>query len=132
MQRSIFFAPAILFLVCVPALAEEANKTFANKVRPLLESKCFDCHSSRADEVKSNLKLDTLEDLLKGGANGPAVVAGDLENSFLLKAIRYQEADYQMPPAGRLSDEDIQLIEQWVKELGSTANKRGKQSRPAR
>lgn len=129
MQRSIFVTAAAL-LACLPVRAEEANNTFAKRVRPLLESKCFDCHSSRADEVKSNLKLETLEDVLKGGANGPAVVPGDLENSFLLKAIRYEEADYQMPPAGRLSDADIQLIEQWVKELGAMANKRGNKKEP--
>lgn len=129
MQRLTFLAAAVFVLAGIPAFADEGNQTFARKIRPLLESKCFDCHSSRADEVKSNLKLDTLEDVLKGGANGPAVVAGDVENSFLLKAIRYQEADYQMPPAGRLSDEDIKLVENWVKELGA-ASKRGKSLAP--
>lgn len=118
----------ILIAASGTALAEEANQTFARKIRPLLEAKCFDCHSARADEVNSNLKLDSLEDILKGGANGPAVIPGDIENSFLLKAIRYQEDDYQMPPAGRLSDEDIQLVERWVKELGATANQRGQKS----
>jgi mono/diheme cytochrome c family protein len=123
------FVAISVFLLLASAQAEEPNQTFARKIRPLLESKCFDCHSSRADEVKSNLKLESLEDILKGGANGPAVVPGDVENSFLLKAIRYQEADFQMPPAGRLSDEDIHLVEQWVKALGAAENKRGKNSR---
>ncbi len=104
--------------------AEEASQLFARKVRPLLESKCFDCHSSRAEDVKSGLKLDTLDDILKGGAMGPAVVPGDAEASFLLKALRYEEADYQMPPAGKLSDEDIQLVEQWIRQLSPATNKR--------
>lgn len=104
--------------------AEETSQLFKSKVRPLLESKCFDCHSAKADEVKSGLKLDTLEDILKGGASGPAVVPGDPEASFLLKALRYEEADYQMPPAGKLSDEDIQAVAQWIRELANTAAKR--------
>jgi hypothetical protein len=58
-----------------------------------------------------------MDQVLKGGATGPAVVAGDVENSFLLRAIRYQEDDFQMPPSGRLPDEDIALVEAWVKAL---------------
>jgi cytochrome c553 len=108
----------------VPTKAEEGSQLFAKKVRPLLERKCFDCHSSKAEEVKGNLKLESLESILKGGDNGPAVVAGDVEMSFLLRAIRYEEADYQMPPAGKLSDEDIKLLEQWVRSLSEASNKR--------
>lgn len=114
---------AILALGVAPLRAEEASQLFARKIRPLLETKCFDCHSSRAEDVKSGLKLDTLDDILKGGAMGPAIVPGDAEASFLLKALRYEEADYQMPPAGKLSDEDIQLVEKWIRELSTTTNK---------
>jgi mono/diheme cytochrome c family protein len=102
----------------------EASQLFARKVRPLLESKCFDCHSSRADDVKSGLKLDSLEEILKGGAMGAAVVPGDPEASFLLKALRYEEADYQMPPAGKLSDDEIGLVEEWIRQLSTTSTKR--------
>lgn len=95
---------------------------FEAKVKPLLAHHCYDCHSEKASELKGNLKLDSLEGIMKGGANGPGVVAGDLENSFLLRAIRYQEADYQMPPAGRLSDEEIAVVEAWVKGLKDPKN----------
>src|SRR5688572_19502326 len=87
--------------------ADDAEELFKKSIRPLFERKCFECHSSKADELKGNLKLESLDDILKGGATGPAVIAGDTENSFLLRAIRYQEDDYQMPPSGRLSDKDI-------------------------
>ena len=99
--------------------ADDADELFKKSVRPLLARKCFECHSAKADELKGNLKLETLEDILKGGATGPAVIAGDVENSFLLRAIRYQEDDFQMPPSGRLPDEDIALVEKWVKALTS-------------
>ena len=74
-------------------------------------------NSSKADELKGNLKLETLEQVLKGGASGPAIIPGDVENSFLLRAIRYQEDDYQMPPRGRLPDEEVAKIEKWVAAL---------------
>jgi hypothetical protein len=115
---------AFLLAGIAESRAEEASQLFARKIRPLLESKCFDCHSSRADDVKSGLKLDTLDDILKGGAMGAAVVPGDPDASFLLKALRYEEADYQMPPAGKLSDEDILLVERWIREMSPTAAKR--------
>ena len=102
--------------------ADDSDKLFKDSIRPLFERKCFDCHSSKAEEVKGNLKLETLESILKGGDQGPAIVAGDAENSFLVRAIRYEVEDFQMPPAGRLSDEDIALVEKWIKSLGS-ANK---------
>lgn len=105
--------------------AEDAAEAFKKNVRPLLERKCFDCHSSKAEELKGALKLETVDDLLQGGATGPAIVPGDVENSFLLRAIRYQEDDFQMPPSGRLSDEDIALVEKWVESL-----KPAKEERP--
>ena len=113
-------------LVVAPAIAAEADAVFEKSVRPLLESKCFDCHSARSDELKGNLRLDSLEGILTGGDNGPAIVAGDVENSFLLRAIRYQEADYQMPPSGRLEDSDIRAVETWVKLLEASAKPRKK------
>jgi mono/diheme cytochrome c family protein len=108
-----------LLCFAAPASSDDAAEQFKKSVRPLFERKCFECHSAKADELKGNLKLETLDDILKGGATGPAVIAGDTENSFLLRAIRYQEDDYQMPPAGRLEDKDIELVEKWVKSLKS-------------
>jgi hypothetical protein len=107
----------ITMAIVGPAAADDADSLFKNSVRPLLARKCFECHSAKADELKGNLKLETVEDILKGGATGPAVIAGDIENSFLLRAIRYQEDDFQMPPSGRLPDKDIALVEKWVKAL---------------
>jgi mono/diheme cytochrome c family protein len=104
--------------------ADEAAMLFEKSVRPLFERKCFECHSSKADELKGKLKLETIEQVLKGGATGPAVIAGDVENSFLLRAIRYQEDDFQMPPSGRLPDEDIALVEKWVKALKTAERQR--------
>lgn len=114
---------SLSFAWCVPSLhgaADDSDKLFKDSVRPLFERKCFDCHSSKADELKGNLKLESLESILKGGDQGPAIVAGDPETSFLIRAIKYEVEDFQMPPAGRLSDEDIALVAKWIKSLGPT------------
>ncbi len=113
---SVVISLVVLFPGAV-VLGADPAALFDEKVKPLLTHHCYDCHSEKSKELKGNLKLDSLAGILKGGSNGPAVIAGDVENSFLLRAIRYQEADYQMPPRGRLSDEEIAGIEAWVKAL---------------
>src|SRR5688572_1644843 len=89
---------------------------FENKVRPVLAENCYSCHSQKSEKVKGGLFLDTKDGLLKGGDNGPAIVAGDPEKSLLIKAIRYTDANLQMPPKDKkLSTEQIADFEAWVK-----------------
>ena len=109
-------------LACSLAVAQDAKTQFEKTVRPLFERKCFQCHSSKADELKGNLKLETLELILKGGDQGPAVVAGD-KDSFLLAGHPLRGRGFQMPPSGRLEDKDVALIEKWVKTLGDEAKR---------
>lgn len=106
-----------ILLATSAGLAAEDDRAFTESVRPLFERKCFECHSAKAEELKGNLRLETVEQVLKGGATGPAIVPGDTENSFLLRAIRYQEDDFQMPPSGRMTDEEVALVEKWVRSL---------------
>ena len=103
-------------LMAGSSVAADSDATFSQKVKPLLQRKCFECHSSKSDELKGNLKLESVDDILKGGDSGPAVKAGD-DDSLLLKVIRYQVEDKQMPPSGKLDDEDIRVIAEWVKGL---------------
>jgi len=89
---------------------------FENKVRPLLAKECYKCHSTQSEKVKAGLLVDSREGLLKGGNTGPAVVPGNPEKSLLITAVRYTDADLQMPPKGKkLSDEQIADLEAWVK-----------------
>jgi len=105
---------------------------FEQRIRPLLAHKCYECHSSESKELQGSLLVDSRTTLRRGGTKGPAVVAGDVEHSLLIEAVRYTNEDMQMPPDGKLSDADIADLEHWVK-LGapdprSTATKHlGKQ-----
>ena len=69
---------------------------FEAKIRPVLVSQCYSCHSSRNNDVKGGLALDTREGLLKGGDSGPSIVVGDPDKSLLIKAL--QHTDLEMPP----------------------------------
>ncbi|NBR84872.1 MAG: DUF1553 domain-containing protein [Proteobacteria bacterium] len=119
--------PALLLsalLVCAVPIGRAATVKAAigdlafyeQSVRPLLAAACFECHSHEAKKFKGGLALDSTAAVLKGGDTGPAVVPGDLEKSLLIKAVRYTDADLQMPPKNkRLSAEQIAVLEQWVK-----------------
>ena len=97
-------------------LTPAQTQFFESKIRPIFADKCFKCHSAQAEKVKAGLLLDSREGVLKGGETGPAVVPGDPEKSLLIKAVRYTDADLQMPPKGsKLSDEQIADLEAWVK-----------------
>lgn len=116
---------AAIILLCASSLfvarAEDklepaAVEFFENKIRPVLAENCYSCHSQKSEKVKGGLFLDTKDGLLKGGDNGPAIVAGDPEKSLLIKAIRYTDANLQMPPKDKkLSTEQIADFEAWVK-----------------
>ena len=57
--------------------------------------------ASKAPRVKGGLLLDTREGVLKGGDTGPAIKPGDVEQSLLIKAVRYDGEKLRMPPKGK-------------------------------
>jgi hypothetical protein len=89
---------------------------FENRIRPVLAQNCYKCHSQQSEKVKGGLLLDTREGVLKGGENGPSIVPGNPDKSLLIKAVRYNDADLQMPPkGGKLADAAIADLENWVR-----------------
>jgi hypothetical protein len=88
---------------------------FERKIRPVLAEICYECHSARATKLKGDLLLDSRAGVLKGGSRGPAVVAGDLEQSLLLQAIRQTDPKLKMPPNRKLSAEQIADFEEWIR-----------------
>ena len=71
---------------------------FENRIRPVLVEHCYQCHSAEATKVGGALIMDTKEEFLKGGIDGPVVVPGDPDASLLIQAVRYDHPERQMPP----------------------------------
>lgn len=86
---------------------------FEAKIRPLLADRCYECHSGASEELQGGLRLDHGTALRSGGDSGPAVAPGKPDESLLIRAVRYEENE--MPPDGRLSEDEIRLLERWVK-----------------
>jgi mono/diheme cytochrome c family protein len=123
MKRSSFSFGLVLggiSLGAATALAQAPSQAgtefFENKIRPIFVNNCYKCHSSQAAKLKGGLSLEYHESILKGGDDGPAVVPGDPEKSLLIKAVRYQDPDLQMPPKNsKLPDAQIADLVAWVK-----------------
>lgn len=107
----------VLACLLIPVTAGQASQEtdfFENKIRPLLEEHCLQCHATKT-KVRGGLLLDSAEGWQKGGDTGPALIPGDPAQSLLIQAVRYGNPDLQMPPDGKLPEEAIQLLEDWVK-----------------
>src|SRR2546421_26423 len=88
-------------------LNPDGTEFFERNIRPILVEKCYSCHSAASGKSKGNLLLDSQPAMLKGGDNGPALVAGDPEKSRLIEAVRWNNPDLQMPPKKKLTDQQI-------------------------
>ena len=84
---------------------------FETKVRPILVANCYECHAG--DEPKAQLRLDSRATILAGGESGPAITPGKPDDSLLVEAIHY--ASFEMPPDGKLADDKIATLTEWVR-----------------
>ena len=89
---------------------------FENEIRPLLVVSCYGCHSSQAQKLRGEFRLDSRAALLTGGPSGPALVPGNPDDSLLMHAVRYADEDLQMPPKQPLAPEQVALLEQWIRD----------------
>ncbi|MBX3179144.1 MAG: DUF1553 domain-containing protein [Candidatus Hydrogenedentes bacterium] len=93
---------------------DEGRRYFTEKVRPILEANCFPCHGGRPT-VKGEFRLTSREGLLRGAARGPAVDLQNPDASSLLAMISYKDEHHQMPPSGKLAEQDIETLAAWVR-----------------
>lgn len=89
---------------------------FENKIRPILVQHCYECHASSTGENSGNLRLDLAASLRKGGDHGPAISLESPAESILLKAVSYEQADMQMPPSGKLSQQALDDLRVWIEQ----------------
>ncbi len=99
----------------VEKLTAEQLQFFESKIRPTLVDHCYECHAG--SELSGKLSVESKRQLLRGGETGPALLSGERwQESLLLKAVSYQHENLQMPPSGKLSEQQIQWLKKWVSE----------------
>ena len=113
-----------------PGADAEGLALFEKKVRPVLASSCYKCHSASSEKLKGGLKVDSREALLQGGDGGPAIVPGKPDESPLIHAVRYDHDDLQMPPKQKLHEAAVADLVKWV-EMGAPWPTAGQSSGPS-
>lgn len=94
-------------------LAAGDAEFFEKRVRPVLVTYCFECHSGETQE--SGLRVDSLNGMLTGGERGPAIVPGKPDESLLISAVRHSDT-LQMPATRKLPQPLIDDLAQWVRD----------------
>lgn len=89
-------------LVTSTATAQEPSS-----IETLLVNRCLECHGS---EMEGGLDLRTRATALQGGETGPAITPGKPNSSLLID----QVFNEKMPPKKTLSDEEVELLEEWI------------------
>ena len=93
---------------------EEGLNYFESHVRPIFATHCYECHSQKAKKLKASLYLDSKAGILRGGDSGAIIIPGKAEESLLIKAVRYQAEDLEMPPKKKLPNSAVEHLAAWI------------------
>ena len=88
---------------------------FAGVVQPILLQRCSACHGP--EKQKADLRVDSLEALLKGGKDGPALVPGKAKDSPMIHRLLLPLNDEDhMPPEGKPQPTlaEIVALQWWI------------------
>ena len=133
MKRIVFHPYAFSWLVVVLFLGltslnaedkAESKTTYTDHVRPILREYCFSCHNQ--NKAQNDLKVDSYETLMEGGASGAIIEPGDLESSWFWDLITHQDEPSMPPNADKMPDDKLAVIRKWIeggalKDSGSKA-----------
>ena len=98
-----------LFALLFPALLSAAE--LSDQAAEILKQNCFACHGAALQ--MSKLDLRTRESVLRGGERGPAIVPHNVRTSLLYRFVSHREKP-EMPPGGKLTDEEIDTLRRWI------------------
>ena len=106
-MRRFTFLFALIFIA-------HAQVDYQSVIQPIFNNNCVFCHQNGGS---ATLNLATYSGVMSGGWSGPAIIAGDYQNSLLYqRIIQPTGTDGSMPPNDPLSQAQIDLIAQWIEE----------------
>src|SRR3990167_6476137 len=103
--------------IAIAEVTHEGDVDFEKEILPIFRRKCLACHNNT--DAESDLVVETPQSILKGGSEGPSVVAGMSAESLLLKVAAKQMEPF-MPPddndvgAKPLTPDELGLIKLWI------------------
>ncbi|MCA9086468.1 MAG: PSD1 domain-containing protein, partial [Planctomycetaceae bacterium] len=128
----------LLFIIPVTiqvCRAQEADVSFSRDILPILSDRCFHCHGPDAAHREADLRLDVREEAIRSRDDHTAIVAGQPEESEIIRRISTDDADLQMPPPDShrkpLTSSEIGLLKRWIAQ-GAVWGKHWSFERPAK
>lgn len=120
MKTRLFLPVAFSLASLLPSLESRAVD-YQEEIRPILNEKCFKCHSG--PRAKGKLRMDS-EDHFSGriGGDDPVIVPGNAAESLLaVKAgLPRSDGDAMPPPPARsrgaepMTTAELNLVKQWI------------------
>lgn len=92
-----------------------ASSFYTVRVAPIFNERCVGCHGTKRQ--KSELRMDSYANVLRGGKNGAVVVPSRPDESELIVRLVLPPSDPKvMPPEGKapLTSDEIDVIKMWV------------------
>ncbi len=88
--------------------------SFASDIAPVLMEHCGNCHGETDPE--GNLRMTTMQTLLRGGRTGKAITPGQGKGSLIAQKLRGTAEEGDRMPLGQppLPDDVIAAIEKWI------------------
>ena len=93
--------------------------SFNKDVRPILSSKCLNCHGPSEKSRKADLRFDDEASALKNRDGLQAIKPGDLANSEMWHRIISEDPDEIMPPPefkNELNENEIAILKTWIEQ----------------
>ncbi len=97
----------VQFIRGLSATTTGGAPTFTTDVLPIFQAKCTVCHGTMGGWTASSYSS-----VMTTGTHGQVVKPGDSTNSLLVQKL--QGTQSLMPPSGKLSDAEIQVIIDWI------------------
>ena len=86
---------------------------FEKQVRPILVTRCYECHSGKLAEPKGNLRLDSSDFVLAGGDTSARIVPGAAERAcWSMRSTT--AATTKCRRNQRLPKDEIAVLTKWV------------------
>ena len=114
-ERNTTGACSNYLLVIVPEATVEPflPSDFANRIRPLLETRCYSCHGPEVQD--GGLRLDIRRRALAGGDSGLTIDPFECSSSELIARITSSDDAKRMPLGGqKLTSEEVDLLTHWI------------------
>jgi mono/diheme cytochrome c family protein len=90
----------------------QAPVSFSKDIQPILEQNCLTCHGQSMQS--SRLNLSNLDDALRGGMRGSAIVPGEAEHSRLYRMVAGLDKPAMPLGGNKLTDAQIATLKNWI------------------